>query len=113
MCFRDPYDALDVSTMRQLNGILLEEATQKAERRKTKEQAKQQRREEKEQQRIAKATARVEQKYGIRMHPPPSEPGPSNLGDTDPHQHHQHGRRSKDSERVVSFFSTKPLRDRN
>lgn len=105
MCFRDPYDALDVSTMRRLNGILLEEATKKAERRKAKEQAKQRRRQEREEQRTAKAKARVEQKYGLRMQPVPSETGSGGLGDdTDPGRQHGHGRPSGDSERVVSCF---------
>lgn len=106
MCFRDPYDALDVSTMRRLNGILLEEATKKAEKRKAKEQARQRKRQEREEQRIAKAKARVEQKYGLRMQPTPSENGSGGLGDdTDPNQHHGHNRPSGDLERVVSFLS--------
>lgn len=110
MCFRDPYDALDVSTMRRLNGILLEEATKKAEKRKAKEQAKQQKRQEREQQRIARAKARVEEKYGLRMKSPPSEPVPSiSDDDTNSHRNYGHGRPSGDSERVVSILSTKFL----
>lgn len=101
MCFRDPYDALDVSTMRRLNGILLEEATKKAEKRKAKEQAKQQKRQEREQHRIAKAKAKVEEKYGLRMQSSPSESGGSNDGTS---SHRNHGRPSGDSERVVSIL---------
>lgn len=112
MCFRDPYDSLDASTLRQLNNILLEEARNKEGIRKAKENAKEMKRQDKEQKRIAKVKSRLEKKYGPRMQPEPDsrkkyESSSSSSEEPEYRQHRRHYRRSRDSQRVVSCFHTK------